>query len=105
MLNTVFHLVNVCVNECLELNGGCDLVVLTTKVHSVQCPYGLELINKTHCDTEIQCNVVQYIEREDYRFSCNGEYNLTVTNFTCEDIPKTSTRLPLQQHYHRVIVH
>ena len=79
------------VNECLELNGGCEFGCLNNKgSFQCQCPYGLELINKTHCDTEIQCNVVQYIEREDYRFSCNGEYNLTVTNFTCEDIPKTS---------------
>ena len=71
------------VNECLDLNGGCEFGCLNNiGSYQCQCHYGLELINKTHCDTEIQCNVVQYIENEDYRYSCNGGYNLTITNFT-----------------------
>ena len=71
------------VNECLHLNGGCEFGCLNNiGSYQCQCPYGLELINKTHCDTEIQCNVVQYIENENYRYSCDGGYNLTITNFT-----------------------
>ena len=80
------------VNECLDLNGGCEFGCLNTiGSYQCQCHYGLELINKTHCDTEIQCIVVQNIENEDNRFSCAGNYNLTVTNFTCENIPLTPT--------------
>ena len=30
------------------------------------------------------------IENEDYRFSCHGDYNLTITNFTCENVLLTS---------------
>ena len=71
------------VNECLHLNGGCEFGCLNNiGSYQCQCYYCLELINKTHCDTEIQCNVVQYIENENYRYSCNGGYNLTITNFT-----------------------
>ena len=79
------------INECLDLNGGCEFGCLNTMgSYQCQCHHSLELINKTHCDTEIQCNVVQYIGNEYYHYSCNGEYNLTITNFTCEDIPKTN---------------
>ena len=79
------------VNECLDLNGGCEFGCLNNiGSYLCQCRYGIELINKTHCDSEIQCNVVQSIENEDNRFSCAGNYNLTITNFTCENIPQTT---------------
>ena len=79
------------VNECLDLNGGCEFGCLNNiGSYQCQCHYGLELINKTHCDTEIQCNVLQSIENEHDRFSCAGNYNLTIINYTCENIPQTS---------------
>ena len=79
------------VNECLRLNGGCEFGCRNNiGSYQCQCHYGLELINKTHCDTEIMCIVVQNIENEDYRFSCHGDYNLTITNFTCDNVLLTS---------------
>ena len=80
------------VNECLDLNGGCEFGCLDNiGSYQCQCPYGLELINKTHCDAEIHCIVLQGIENEDNRFSCAGNYNLTVSNYTCENISHTPT--------------
>ena len=73
------------------MNGGCEFGCLNNiGSYQCQCHYGLELINKTHCDTEIQCNVLQSIENEHDRFSCAGNYNLTIINYTCENIPQTS---------------
>ena len=79
------------VNECHQLNGGCEFGCHNT-IGSYQCYcyYGLELTNKTHCGDEIHYILVQGIENEDYRFACYGDYNLTITNFTCENIPPTS---------------
>ena len=79
------------VNECLYLNGGCELGCLNTiGSYQCQCYYGLDLINETHCDTEIQCIVLQSNENGDNHFTCAGNYNITITNFTCENIPQTT---------------
>ena len=79
------------IDECQVLNGGCEFGCRNT-VGSYQCLcyYGHKLTNKTHCDNEIQYIVIQGIEDGDYQFDCYGDYNLTITNFTCENIPPTS---------------
>ena len=80
------------VNECLERNGGCEFGCRNTiGSHECYCYYGHRLINTTHCDNEIQYIVVQGIENEDYRFSCHADQNLTIQNFTCENIPPQTT--------------
>ena len=60
------------------------------KYFQCYCYHGYELKNETHCNTEIKCIVVKNIENEDYHFSCHGDYNLTITNFTCDNILLTS---------------
>ena len=84
------------VNECHQLNGGCEFGCRNT-IGSYQCYcyYGLELTNNTHCKDEIHYILVQGIENEDYRFACYGDYNLTTTNFTCENIHPTSATTTL----------
>ena len=79
------------IDECQVSNGGCEFGCRNT-VGSYQCLcyYGHKLTNKTHCDNEIQYIVIQGIETEDYQFDCYGDYNLTITNFTCENIPPIS---------------
>ena len=80
------------INECQELNGGCEFGCRNTiGSHQCYCYYGHRLINTTHCDNEIQYIVVQGIENEDYRFSCHADQNLTIQNFTCENIPPQTT--------------
>ena len=80
------------VNECHQMNGGCEFGCRNT-IGSYQCYcyYGLELTNNTHCGDEIHYILVQGIENKDYRFACYGDYNLSITNFTCGNIPPTST--------------
>ena len=79
------------INECHESNGGCEFGCRNTiSSYECYCYHGYELKNETHCDTEIKCIVVENIENEDYRFSCHGDYNLTITNFTCENILQTT---------------
>ena len=79
------------INECHVLNGGCEFGCRNTNgSHQCYCYYGYELKNETHCANEIQCIVVQNFENEDYRFTCHGDYNLTISNFTCDSIPKSS---------------
>ena len=79
------------INECHVLNGGCEFGCRNTNgSRKCYCYYGYELKNETHCDNEIECIVLQNIENEDYQFTCHGDYNLTLTNFTCENIPPTS---------------
>ena len=78
------------IDECQVSNGGCEFGCRNT-VGSYQCLcyYGHKLTNKTHCDNEIQYIVIQGIEDGDYQFDCYGDFNLTFTNFTCENIPPT----------------
>ena len=80
------------INECQQFNGGCEFGCRNTiGSHQCYCYYGHRLINTTHCDNEIQYIVVQGIENEDYRFSCHADQNLTIQNFTCENIPPQTT--------------
>ena len=79
------------IDECQVSNGGCEFGCRNT-VGSYQCYCynGLELTNDTHCSEKIHYILVQGIENEDYQFACYGVFNLTITNFTCENIPPTS---------------
>ena len=78
-------------NECHILNGGCEFGCRNTNgSHQCYCYHGYGLKNETHCDNEIQCHVLQNVENEDYQFTCHGNYNLTLTNFTCENILQAS---------------
>ena len=79
------------IDECQVSNGGCESGCRNT-IGSYQCYcyYGLELTNDTHCGDKIHYILVQGIENEDYQFACYGDYNLTITNFTCDNIPPTS---------------
>ena len=78
------------INECNQQNGGCEFGCRNT-VGSYQCYcyYGHKLTNKTHCDNEIQYIVIQGIEDGDSQFACYGDFNFTITNFTCQNIPPT----------------
>ena len=79
------------IDECQELNGGCESGCRNTVgSYECYCYYSHKLTNNTHCDNDIQYIVIQGIETEDYQFVCYGDYNLTITNFTCENIPPTS---------------
>ena len=79
------------VNECHQMNGGCEFGCHNTiGSYECYCHYGLELTNNTHCGDEIHYILVQGIDNEDYPFACYGDYNLTITNFTCENSPPTS---------------
>ena len=76
------------INECHESNGGCELGCRNIiGSYECYCYHGYERKNGTHCDTELQCIVVHNIDSKEYRFSCAGNYNLTITNFTCESTP------------------
>ena len=79
------------IDECQVSNGGCEFGCRNT-VGSYQCYcyYGHKLTNETHCDNEIQYIVIQGIKDGDSQFACYGDFNLTITNFTCENIPPTS---------------
>ena len=73
------------------MNGGCESGCRNTVgSYECYCYYSHKLTNNTHCDNDIQYIVIQGIETEDYQFVCYGGYNLTITNFTCENIPPTS---------------
>ena len=40
--------------------------------------------------------MVQGIENGDYQFTCYGDHNFTITNFTCDNIPPTSATTTMQ---------
>ncbi|KAI6647891.1 Fibrillin-2-like [Oopsacas minuta] len=83
-------------NECQEWNGGCEFGCRNTiGSYLCYCEYGHQLINQTHCESDIQCDVIDSSNNEEYQFICDGGFNLTITNFTCQStaitMPKTST--------------
>ncbi|KAI6647894.1 Fibrillin-2-like [Oopsacas minuta] len=79
-------------NECKEWNGGCEFGCRNT-IGSFECycEYGHQLINETHCESNIQCDVVDRSGDEEYRFVCHGGFNLTITNLTCHGFPNPTS--------------
>ena len=69
------------IDECTQLNGGCEFGCRNT-VGSYQCYcyFGLELINKTHCDTELQCDILNNDADQVNHFVCHEGFNLTISN-------------------------
>ena len=73
------------VNECLEGNGGCEHGCGNT-VGSYQCycQHGHQLYNQTHCERNIECDVIDNGYSQNNSFVCQGGFNITITNFTCD---------------------
>ncbi|KAI6647886.1 Fibrillin-2-like [Oopsacas minuta] len=79
------------VNECKIGNGGCEFGCGNTiGSYLCYCEYGHQLINITHCESDIQCDVVDSSNNEEYQFICDGGFNLTITNFTCQSTTITT---------------
>ena len=74
------------INECHELNGGCEFGCRNS-IGSFQCYcyHGYELKNETHCDTEIQCDILQIDAYQGNYFTCREGFNLTINNLTYND--------------------
>ena len=69
------------IDECTQLNGGCEFGCRNTVgSYQCECHYSLELINKTHCDTELQCDVLNNDADQGNHFVCHEGFNLTVSN-------------------------
>ena len=69
------------IDECTQLNGGCEFGCRNTVgSHQCECHYGLELINKTHCDTEFQCDILNNDADQGNHFVCHEGFNLTISN-------------------------
>ena len=90
------------VNECLEWNGGCeDDCVNTVGSYQCHCHDGRQLYNQTHCQTNIECDVIDNGYSQNNSFVCQGGFIVTITNITCdpyvqptaitETIPSTAT--------------
>ena len=88
------------VNECQEWNGGCEYGCGNTiGSYHCFCENGHSLKNETHCETNIKCDIIENGSYNDNVFICQGGFNITVTNLTCdnsahpttETIPVTST--------------
>ena len=72
------------IDECNQLNGGCEFGCRNTVgSYQCECHYGLELINKTHCDTEFQCDILNNDADQGNHFVCHEGLNLTISNVTC----------------------
>ena len=66
-------------------NGGCEFGCHNT-IGSYQCYcfYGLELINKTHCKDEIQCDIQQNNAGQGNHFTSSEGFQL-INDITCND--------------------
>ena len=80
------------VNECQEWNGGCEFGCRNT-IGSYQCycEYGHQLYNNTNCLSDIECDIVDSNESQnsdqlESRFTCEGGFNLSVSNLTTIEI-------------------
>ncbi|KAI6647889.1 Fibrillin-2-like [Oopsacas minuta] len=79
-------------NECQEWNGGCEFGCRNTiGSYLCYCEYGHQLINQTHCESDIQCDVVESSSYQVNHFTCQGGFNLTITNFTCQSTTTTTS--------------
>ena len=73
------------IDECNQLNGGCEFGCRNTVgSYQCECHYGLELINKTHCNTEFQCDILKNDADQGNHFVCHESLNLTISNVTCD---------------------
>ena len=84
------------VNECHEWNGGCEHGCGNT-IGSYQCycQEGHQLYNGTHCETNIECDVINHRNCLDNSFVCQGGFNVTVTNLTCDShVQPTMVTIP-----------
>ena len=73
------------IDECQVLHGGCELGCRNTVgSYQCECHYGLELIDKTHCDTEFQCDVLKIDADQGNHFLCHEGFTLTISNVTCD---------------------
>ena len=69
------------IDECQVLNGGCEFGCHNTVgSYQCECHYGLELINETHCDTELQCDILNNDADQRNHFICHEGFNLTISN-------------------------
>ena len=73
------------INECHELNGGCEFGCNSIGSFQCYCYHGYELKNETHCDTEIQCDILQIDAYQGNYFTCREGFNLTINNLTYND--------------------
>ncbi|KAI6661312.1 Fibrillin-3 isoform X2 [Oopsacas minuta] len=83
------------INECQEWIDGCEFGCGNI-IGSYQCycEVGHQLHNKTHCESEIRCDILDIGGYQDNIFTCQEGFNLTITNLTCLDITAaTSTTL------------
>ena len=87
------------VNECQEWNGGCEFGCRNT-IGSYQCycEYGHQLYDDTSCLSDIECEIVDSIESQnsdqlERRFTCDGGFNLSVSNLTCLNLQTTTTEI------------
>ena len=80
------------VDECQEWNGGCEFGCGNT-IGSFQCycEYGHQLKNETHCESDIQCDIIDSSGYEENIFTCQGGFNLTITNLTRQKFPNPTT--------------
>ncbi|KAI6647607.1 hypothetical protein LOD99_8681 [Oopsacas minuta] len=81
------------VNECQEWNGGCEFGCRNT-IGSFQCycDYGHQLMNETHCESDVLCDVVDSRGYRENLFTCQGGFNLTLTNLICQSTPVPTTQ-------------
>ena len=85
------------VNECQEWNGGCEHGCGNT-VGSYQCycQHGHQLYNQTHCERNIECDVVNFRDCQDNSYVCEGGFNITITNLTCDyHVQPTTETVPV----------
>ena len=93
------------IDECQVSNGGCEFGCRNT-VGSFQCGchYGLELINKTHCDTEFQCDILKNDADQGNHFVCHEGLNLTISNVTCNNENQSPAITSEQQTFTIIVV-
>ena len=74
------------IDECQVLYGGCEFGCRNSVgSYQCECHYGLELINKTHCDTEFQCDILKNDVDQGNHFVCHEGFNLTISSVTCNN--------------------
>ena len=92
------------IDECNQLNGGCEFGCRNiVGSYQCECHYGLELINKTHCNTEFQCDILNNDADQGNHFVCHEGLNLTISNVTC-NFENQSPAITSEQQTFTIIV-
>ena len=90
------------IDECQVSNGGCEFGCRNSVgSYQCECHYGLELINKTHCDTEFQCDILNNDADQGNHFVCHEGFNLTISNIHDNQSPAITSE---QQTFTIIVV-